>query len=338
MNRKYFRLFIMLLMLALGFCPAVSAKSGRFPVRPVKGIRLDNSEWGRVKVTWDAAAAADGYWIRYSQDPSMKNARNIYVNAGTEYVIRKLDVRKRVYVSVRACRREKGRVLPGVPSKVYKCMVKGRLVVIDPGHQAHGNPEPEPIGPGSEIMKKKVTNGTCGTVTKVPEYVLVLEVSLKLREELEKRGYQVKMTREVHEVDISNSERAMMANEWGADVFLRIHANGSRKRSKNGCSTLCCTAKNPFPVQKVYRRSRKLSEFLVNHLAGETKARNMGVHETDNMTGINWSEVPVSIIEMGYMTNPREDKRMQTEAYQKKIVTGLANGVDAYFRRKTENT
>ncbi len=335
MNRKKVLLLMMLLGMVLGFGPAVSAKSGRFLVGSVKGIRLDNSEWGQVKVAWDAVAAADGYWIRYDQDASMKNSWNIFVNSGTEYVIRKLDVRKEVYVSVRACRREKGWIVPGLPSEVHQCVVKGRLVVIDPGHQSHANLEMEPNGPDSKIMKYKVSGGTRGKVTKVPEYVLALDVSLKLREELEKRGYQVKMTRETHDVDISNAERAVMANEWGADVFLRIHANGSKKSSQNGCSTLCCTAQNPYPVQKWYRRSRKLSEFLVEHLAEKTKAKNLGVSETDKMTGINWSEVPVSIVEMGYMTNPREDKLMQTEAYQKKIVIGLADGVDAYFRRNT---
>lgn len=206
----------------------------------------------------------------------------------------------------------------------------GIIVAIDAGHQAKGNSEKEPIGPGSSTMKAKVASGAVGVVTKLPEYQLTLDVSEKVKRILEERGYQVVMIRETNDVNMSNAERAQIANESGASVFVRIHANSLDSSTVHGTLSMCQTADNPYNGG-LHAQSYSLSKIITDAICAATGSKNRGVQETDTMSGINWCTIPVTIVEMGFMSNPEEDQKMAQDEYQELIAAGIANGIDAYF-------
>jgi N-acetylmuramoyl-L-alanine amidase len=156
-------------------------------------------------------------------------------------------------------------------------------------------------------------------------------VTLKLRDELEGRGYEVMLVRDRHDVNISNVERAMFANNAKADCFIRIHANGNENRSVNGTLTICQTSSNPYSTSS-YEDGYRLSDEILSGIVEQTGSQNNGIWQTDTMTGINWSNVVSTIVEMGYMSNPSEDVLLNTPTYQDKIVEGIANGLDDYFK------
>lgn len=210
-----------------------------------------------------------------------------------------------------------------------------RLIAIDAGHQSHGNSDQEPVGPGSDETKAKVASGTSGSASGLKEYELTLEVSMKLKEELQSRGYQVYMIRETNDVDISNADRAQAAAGQGADILVRIHANGVDDSSVHGALTMAPSLDNPY-VGSIAAKCQSLSRAVVDSFCAATGAANLGVQQTDNMSGINWSTIPVTIVEMGFMTNPEEDLLMASEDYQNKMAAGIADGIDSYFTQNAE--
>lgn len=208
----------------------------------------------------------------------------------------------------------------------------GPLVVIDAGHQGPGQDMSgtEPIGPGSDVMKAKIVTGTEGRTTGLAEYELNLEIALLLQEELEARGYRVLMTRTTNDINISNIERAEVANEAGADIMVRIHANGVDETSVAGALTMIPSPGNPY-VGDMYTECFALANCILNAYCAETGLENDGIMETDDMTGINWCEMPVTILEMGFMTNPGDDTYMADESNHPAMAAGIANGIDDYF-------
>ncbi len=207
----------------------------------------------------------------------------------------------------------------------------GHIICIDPGHQGKGDNTKEPIGPGASTTKARVAGGTSGSSSGLKEYQLTLAVGQLLKAELEGRGYTVYMTRNSHDVNISNAERAQYANNVGAEISVRLHANGSNNSAVSGALCLAPSASNPY-VGNLAQRSQLLSSKLLAGYCAATGFSNKGVQANDTMTGINWCKMPVSIIEMGFMTNPSDDLNMADPGFQKKMAKGIADGIDAYFK------
>lgn len=205
----------------------------------------------------------------------------------------------------------------------------GRMIVIDAGHQQTANEEKEPIGPAATETKVKATPGNTGVSTGIAEYELNLQIAKKLETELTARGYNVKMIRTSNDVDISNATRAEYANNLNAEAVIKIHTNGSTDNTATGVMTVCQTSSNPYN-SAIYDKCKDLATDVLAGLIASTGAKSDGIWETDSMSGINWSTVPVTIVEVGYMTTASEEALLVTDDYQNKIVKGIADGLDTY--------
>lgn len=206
--------------------------------------------------------------------------------------------------------------------------VQGKIILIDAGHGINSSTEKEPVAPGASEKKRAFVEGTRGK--NQTEEELNLEVSLKLEAELLKKGAQVYMTRREHECDLSNVGRAELGNELGADLVVRIHADGNNSSAVRGASCLIPGGKYINDTEML-EKSRKAGEIVLEEYVLETGAKNNGIAVRNDMTGFNWSKVPVILMEIGFMTNPDDDALMETEEYQEKIVAGITNGLERYF-------
>ena len=217
-------------------------------------------------------------------------------------------------------------ILLGQIKPIY---AKGNFIVcIDPGHQAKGDPKGEPIAPGSGSKKARVASGTAGVGTKKPEYAVNMEAGLILKSLLEQKGYKVVMTRETNEVNISNVERAQVANAAKADMTIRLHCDSIGNSGKSG-AVLIVPSKTGKYTAGIYPASFKYAECLKKSLQ-DSGVKVNGIFERSDMTGFNWSQVPVVIFEMGFMSNWNEDRMLCDSNYQTKLMQAVVTAIDAY--------
>ena len=177
-----------------------------------------------------------------------------------------------------------------------------------------------------------MTSGTVGKYTHKAESEVNLETAKKLKSILISRGYKVVMVRESQDVNISNIQRAEIANKSNADLAIRIHCDGSGNSALHGYFILTPSSSNRFLSSSIVNSSLRLTKCLLPAIQKATGANNRGISYRDDLTGTNWSKVPTVLVEMGEMSNKQEDYALSTPAYQEKMALGMANGIDDYFQ------
>jgi N-acetylmuramoyl-L-alanine amidase len=207
------------------------------------------------------------------------------------------------------------------------------VVVVDPGHDLRANAETEPIGPGSSTRKIKDGGGTHGVGSGLREAELNLKVGLLLRRLLERAGVKVVMTRtRTAATSMGNIARARIANRAGAGLFLRVHADGSTDPGARGTHTLYPALRRGW-TDDVYAESRRAARVVQRDLRAALGFPDRGLQERVDFTGFNWADVPVILVEMGFMTNPAEDRLLATPAYQRRAALGLCRGTLRFLGR-----
>jgi N-acetylmuramoyl-L-alanine amidase len=207
------------------------------------------------------------------------------------------------------------------------------VVVLDPGHDEYANLATEPIGPGSSTRKIKDGGGTSGVVTGTPEAVLNLRVALRVRSLLEHAGVRVVTTRTATAGrSIGNIARAQIANRAHAALFLRIHADGSANPATRGTHTLYPAFHRGW-TDDIFVASKRAARIVQGEEVRALGFPDDGLQQRPDYTGFNWSNVPAILVEMGFMTNPTEDRRLATAAYQQRAAVGLCRGALRFLGR-----
>ena len=157
-----------------------------------------------------------------------------------------------------------------------------------------------------------------------------LSYAKALKAELESRGYVVTLTREDNDVDISNQSRAKFANSSGATTFIRIQMNYSANKELSGVMAVTMTSDSPYNSE-LYSDSNALATRILQGVTDKTEAINHGIYETNEMTAINWSNIPVVVINLGYLSNEQDETNLLDENYFNDMVLGIADGIDYFY-------
>lgn len=195
--------------------------------------------------------------------------------------------------------------------------ISSKVVVLDAGH---GKPD--------EGAQSK--NG-------ITEADINLKITFKLKKLLEEVGCKVILTRSdenaiydlnsktLKEKKISDMRnRAKIGNNSSADIFVSIHLNMIEQSKYYGWQTFYKEGK-----EESERLAKSIQNGLNNSMQKENKRVAM---KLDNKYLIKNIEIPISIVECGFLSNPQEEKELQDDVYQENLALGIYNGIIDYFK------
>ena len=124
--------------------------------------------------------------------------------------------------------------------------------------------------------------------------------------------------------DVHN--RVKIGNESSADIFVSIHLNKIPQQQYDGWQTF---------YKKGNEEGKKLATSIQDSLGESIQKENNRVPKTiDNIYIIKHVEIPTTIVECGFLSNPEEKELLQQEEYQDKLAWGIYNGINDYFYEK----
>lgn len=204
----------------------------------------------------------------------------------------------------------------------------GKIICIDPGHGSFTESKTEKIAPNSSTKKAAYKAGTKGRNS--VEDTVNLAVGQLLKDKLTALGATVIMTRTDENSTMSNIERAQFANTNKADISVKLHADGTQEGGSG--MTMLVPGSGYIKDKQMLADSKRLGKAILKNAVAQTGARNRGTYTNSGMTGFNWSEVPVVLFEMGFMTNRKDEEKLNNPEYQNKIAEGIKLGIIEYFK------
>ncbi len=207
-------------------------------------------------------------------------------------------------------------------------------ICLDAGHQLEADLNGEPVGPGADVNVERMRSvGAKNVVDGTMEYEWNMQMTDMVKDELRRRGYNVVLTRTSNDVNLSNKERAEIANNAGADIFVGIQADSYSDETVYGVYAEIPSDTNIY-VGQYAKDSAELAKAIQDSVVAATGAKSRSPQYRDSLAVINWSKMPVCVMQLGYMSNPDEAAKLASSEYQEKMVKAICDGIDAYFAGK----
>lgn len=192
-----------------------------------------------------------------------------------------------------------------VPRRVEKPKNGKPTVVIDPGH---GGKDSGAIG-----------------VDRSMEKTWALKTAQRVEGLLRQQGYQVIMTRTRDEY-IQLAERARIANDANADIFLSIHFNSGGSEKPRGVEVLYASENN-VSLKKQAGDQRRLANEVLKSVLKETGMSSRGIKNRPELAVLRLTKMNAALVEGGFMSNPDEMDIIKSDAYLDKLARGIVNGI-----------